>query len=243
MERIILMVIRLLYRVPGWFYKLITWAGNDKHTPQEKHALLQDICVNANRAGRVTVVASGVENIPDTPGFLFTPNHQGFFDALALLPTCPQPVSAVLKQEAANWPLVKQVRLLLNALTLDRASAKDALRVIEEMSSRIQAGENFIIFPEGTRSRNGNVMGEFKGGTFKAAFKAKCPIVPVALIDSYKPFDTHSIKAVTVQIHYLPPIPYEEYQGMRTRELARMVQDRIQAVIEANTGDAAQLGA
>ena len=234
MGRIVLMVLRLIYRVPGWFFRLWTWAGNDKHTPEEKLALLQDICVNANRAGRVNVIVTGQENIPETSGFLITPNHQGFFDMLAMLPSLPHPVSAVLKKEAANWPLVREVRLLVNCLTLDRESPKDAIRVITEMTARIQAGETFIIFPEGTRSRNGNKLGEFKAGTFKSAIRAKCPILPVALIDSYKPFDTKGIQPVTVQVHYLKPIPYEEYQGMKTRELAQMVQTRIEEVIAAN---------
>ena len=52
----------------------------------------------------------------------------------------------------------------------------------------------------------------FKGGSFKAATKSKCPIVPVALIDSFKPFDCNNIKKCTVQIHYLPAIYYDEYK-------------------------------
>lgn len=234
MERIALMVLRLLHRVPAWFYKLITWAKNDKHSLEEKYALLQEICIQANRAGRVKVQVTGLEHIPETSGFLFTPNHQGFFDMLTLIATCPQPLSAVLKQEAKNWPLVKQVRLLLNCITLDRTSPKDALRVITEMSERIKAGENFVIFPEGTRSRNGNAMNEFKAGTFKSAFMAKCTIVPVALIDCFQPFDRKGIQPVTVQIHYLKPIPYEEYQGMRTKELAQLVQQRIQDAMDTH---------
>ena len=78
------------------------------------------------------------------------------------------------------------------------------------------------------------MIGEFKGGTFKSALRSRCPIVPVALIDCFKPFDTHTIRPVTVQIHYLPPIPWEEYQGMRTKEIARMVRERIEAVVQEN---------
>lgn len=235
MERILMMVLRLFPHVPGWAFKIWTWAGNDRHSLEEKYALLQHVTRKACRAGRVTLDVHGLENIPEQSGFIFFPNHQGFFDGLTFLATCPQPFSVVMKKETANWILVKQVRLLLNALLLDRSSVKDAVRVIGEMSERVKNGENFIIFPEGTRSRNGNVMGEFKGGSFKSAVGARCPIVPVALIDCFKPFDTHSIKPVTVQIHYLPPIPYEEYQGMRTKEIARMVQGQIEAVIQANT--------
>ena len=91
---------------------------------------------------------------------------------------------------------------------------------------------NYTIFPEGTRSKNGNRVGEFKGGSFKAATKVKCPIVPVALIDSFKPFDSHSLKPVEVQVHYLKPLYYDEYKDMKTTEIAEEVQKRIEKVIE-----------
>ena len=232
MERILLMVLRLLPRVPAWAFKVWTWPHSDKHSAGEKYALLQHITRQACRAGRVTLDVHGLENIPSRSGFIFFPNHQGFFDGLTFLATCPQPFSVVMKKETANWILVKQVRLLLHAILLDRSDIKNAVEVIGEMTERVKDGENFLIFPEGTRSRRGNEIGEFKGGTFKSALRSHCPIVPVALIDSFKPFDTHSIRPVTVQIHYLPPIPYEEYQGMRTKEIARMVRGRIEETIE-----------
>lgn len=72
---------------------------------------------------------------------------------------------------------------------------------------------------------DGNKLLEFKGGSFKAATKAKCPIIPIALIDSFKPFDTNSIAPVTVQVHFLEPIYYEEYQNMKTTEIAKEVKE------------------
>lgn len=89
-------------------------------------------------------------------------------------------------------------------------------------------GENCIIFAEGTRSGNGNQLLEFKGGSFKAAVKAKCPVVPVALIDAYKPFDRNVPGFITVQVHILKPIYYEEYAGKKTTEIAQMVKSRIE---------------
>ena len=77
-------------------------------------------------------------------------------------------------------------------------------------------------------------MGTFKGGSFKAATKARCPIVPVALIDSFKPFDTNTIKPVTVQVHFLEPLLYDDYKDMKTTEIAALVEERIQNVIDAN---------
>ena len=98
----------------------------------------------------------------------------------------------------------------------------------------MKKGRNYLIFAEGTRSKNGNAVGTFKGGSFKSATKAQCPIVPVALIDSFKPFDTNSAKPVTVQVHFLKPLEYEEYKDMKTTEIASLVQERIQKTINEN---------
>ena len=95
--------------------------------------------------------------------------------------------------------------------------------------------ENFdMYYAEGTRSKNGNEVQDFKGGSFKAATKAKCPIVPVALIDSFKPFDTNTISPVTVQVHFLEPLLYEDYKDMKTSEIAHIVKNRIKKAIERN---------
>ena len=88
------------------------------------------------------------------------------------------------------------------------------------------------IFPEGTRSRMGYKLLEFKGGSFKSAVRAKCPIVPCALIDSFKPFDENSIKPVTVRLIYMPPMYYEEYKGMKTVDIADEVKRRIENTIK-----------
>lgn len=126
---------------------------------------------------------------------------------------------------------MKQVFACLEAIPIDRKDPRQGMRVIQQVANEAAAGKNFIIFAEGTRSKNGNTLLPFKGGSFKSAMKARCPVVPVALIDSYRAFDTGSIAKQKVQVHFLEPIPYEEYQGMKTVELAAMVKERIEAKI------------
>jgi 1-acyl-sn-glycerol-3-phosphate acyltransferase len=75
-------------------------------------------------------------------------------------------------------------------------------------------------------------MGEFHGGSFRAAMKAKCPIVPVAFIDSFKVLDQKGSAPVSVKMHYLTPIPYEEYANLKTVELAALVKERIAKAME-----------
>ena len=81
----------------------------------------------------------------------------------------------------------------MKAYMIDREDVRQAMQVIINVTKEVKKGRNYLIFAEGTRSKNGNHVGTFKGGSFKSATKAQCPIVPVALVDSFKPFDTNTI--------------------------------------------------
>lgn len=235
MRRIIMMVIRNIFLVPVMWIRLNYYASHvDKYTDEEHYKLLKFIDHRANKCGNVYIDAHGVENIPKENGFMFFPNHQGLYDVLAIMEACPVPFSVVAKKEVADIPFLKQVFVCLRAYMLDRDDVRQAMQVIMNVSNEVKNGRNYLIFPEGTRSKNGNQIGEFKGGSFKAATKAKCPIVPVAMIDSFKPFDTKSIRQVTVQVHFLKPLYYEEYKDMKTTEIASVVHDRIQKTINEN---------
>ena len=188
----------------------------------------------ANRAGRVTIESYGVENIPKENGFIFFPNHQGMFDALVFLESCPVPFSVVYKKEVSNVILLKQVFRALHAIAIDREDIKQSLQVINQMTEEVKQGRNFLIFPEGTRSRQGNQVQDFKGGSFKAATRARCPIIPVALINCFVPFDSKTTEHVNVQVHFLEPLLYEEYKDMKTTEIAAIVRERIQHTINEN---------
>ena len=235
MERIILMVLRLLYKVPGWWIKVCRYGKDEnfeKYDEEQRYALLQEVTTRANRAGRVTVECYGRENLPKENGYILFPNHQGLFDTLLFFETHGRFLSFVMKKEVANALLVKQIGRMVRAKAMDRSDVRQSMTVIKEVSEEVKKGRNYIIFPEGTRSREGNKLLNFKGGAFKWAVYAKCPMVPVAIIDSYKAFDIHSIKKMTAQIHYLEPLTYEQYKGMKTVEIAAIVKSRIEAEIE-----------
>lgn len=227
-----MMVFRNLFLVPYMWIRLCYHASHvDKYKEEQHYGLLKYITHRANKGGNVTIDAYGVENIPDENGFMFFPNHQGLYDVLAILDVCPKPFSVVAKKEIANIQFLKQVFACMKAYMIDRDDIKQSLQVIINVTNEVKKGRNYLIFPEGTRSKNGNELLEFKGGSFKAATKAKCPIVPVALIDSFKPFDTNTTSQVTVQVHFLKPLYYEDYKDMNTKEIAALVRERIQNTI------------
>lgn len=233
--RIALMVVRLILKAPYYFFQ-IWWCGRSKKvTLEEAYAVVKKVTKNANRAGRVTIESHGLENIPAEDGFMFFPNHQGLFDVLVFLESCPRPFGFVIKKEASNIILLKQVMEALRSYAMDREDIKQSMQVIMNVAREVSEGRNFLIFAEGTRSKNGNQLLDFKGGSFKSATKAKCPIVPCALIDSFVPFDENSIRPVTVKVIYLPPMYYEEYKDMKTVDIAAEVKRRIEQAIAEYT--------
>ena len=234
MRRIALMVFRLLYKAFYYFYHICKCASREDISYEEGFRWIKRTTILVNRAGRVKIEAHGLENLPEKDGFIMFPNHQGLFDVLVFFESCPRPFAFVIKKEAANIILLKQVREALGSLVMDREDIRQSMKVIQTMAEEVKKGRNFLIFPEGTRSRQGNHTLEFKGGTFKSAVKAKCPIVPCALIDSFIPFDEKSIRPITVHLYYLKPLYYEEYQNMKTTEIAEEVKRRIDEQIEAH---------
>lgn len=235
MKRILMMVFRNILLVPYMWIKLCYHASHvDKYTEEEHYKMIRYITYRANKGGNVIIDVHGQENIPKENGFMFFPNHQGMYDVLAIIDACPKPFSVVAKKEVANVPFLKQVFACMKAYMLDREDVRQAMEVIINVTKEVKKGRNYLIFAEGTRSKKGNQIQDFKGGSFKSATKARCPIVPVALIDSFKPFDTNSITPVTVQVHFLEPLLYEEYKDMKTNEIAETVKERIQNKINEN---------
>lgn len=235
MKRIAMMVGRLGFKavylfIVLWYYSIKKVKDYDRN-----FAWAKKTTIAANRAGKVTIEAHGIEKLPKENGFILFPNHQGLYDVLAFLESCPYPFAFVIKKEASNIILLKQVMNALGSLSIDREDIRQSMEVINTMAEQVKSGRNFLIFAEGTRSKQGNQPGEFKGGSFKSAQKAKCPIVPCAIIDAFVPFDEKHARPVTVKLFYLDPIPYEEYRNMKTVEIAAEVKRRIEETIRANT--------
>jgi len=234
MNRIVTMVLKNLWIVPGAWLKLCRYAKHpEAYSEEEKYRHIQFILRRAIRGGNIDLQVSGVENIPKEGGFMLYSNHQGMFDVLAIAATCDPPIGAVLKKELYNIPFLHQIALCTKSFAMDREDVRQSLTVIQNVIQEVKAGRSYLIFPEGTRSKLGNQMMDFHSGSFRCATKSKCPIVPIALIDCFKVLDQKGSKPVAVQIHYLPPIPYEEYQGMNTTQVAALVRGRIEEKMNA----------
>ena len=238
MNRIVMMVLKNIHVAPWGYWKLCHYAKHtEKYSLQEQWDHIHWLMGRAIQGGNVELVVTGLENLPEEDGFMLYSNHQGLFDVVAIAASCERKLGCVFKKELTNVPLLKQILTCTRSYAMDREDVRQSLEVIQNVTREVQQGRNYVIFPEGTRSKLGNRMLEFHGGSFRCAVKAKCPIVPIAVIDSFKVLDEKGSKPVKVQLHYLDPIPYEEFQGMKAAEVAQLVKDRIQAAIDQYTAE------
>ena len=220
-----------MYMIPRMGHK----ARSGKVTEEKRYAYARLTVNRMIRSGHIKTLGYGMENLPKEGGYVMFPNHQGKYDALGIIATHEQPCSVVIDDAKSHVILTTQFINLLHGKRLIKDDMRQTVRLISEVAEEVAAGRRYIIFPEGGYFHNHNEVREFKPGCFKSAMKAKAPIVPVVLIDSYKVFEVWSLKPVTTQVHYLPAITYEEYKGMSTLEVSDMVHERIKSHIEKVT--------
>lgn len=227
MKRFISVVLKMFFRIPGMLRRIYKTTD-----PKKSYELLKKICLDIMKSGNVNIVFNGVSNLPSKSGYLITPNHQGRFDPVALICGSDEPLRFVLKKELMKNKIVKKVSERCRFWPMDRGNIRQSLEVILNVAKALKEKDNCVIFPEGTRSKKGNELLDFKGGSFKAATKAKAPIVPVCIEDSYKVFDSNTKGKIVVRVSYLKPLYYENYKDMTTNEIAALVKNMIQKELE-----------
>jgi 1-acyl-sn-glycerol-3-phosphate acyltransferase len=233
MNRIALIVTKNLFTVIGAYIKLKKFARRpDQYSREEVWDYIRGVLDKVMGTANVELTVTGLEHIPQEDGFMLYGNHQGMFDVVAIASTCANPVSFVYKQELKNIPLLKQLFAVTESYALDRSDARQGIAVIQAVTKQVECGRNYVIFPEGTRSKTGNRMNEWHAGSFRCALKSKCPIVPIAFVDCYKVFDQKGSRKVSAQIHYLRPVTYEEYKDLKTAEIAQLVKARVQQALD-----------
>ncbi|MCI9417792.1 MAG: 1-acyl-sn-glycerol-3-phosphate acyltransferase [Eubacterium sp.] len=235
MLRFLYVIIMNLFRAPYIIPKMRREAEHpERYTEEERYNLARHVIRLMKLSGKVHTKAYGTENLPKEGGYIMYPNHQGKYDALGIIHTHKLPCSVVMDKQKSNSILVKEFVDLIQGKRLEKDNVRQALTIINEVAKDVADGKRYILFPEGGYEfNNKNTVNAFKAGSFKSAIKAKAPIVPVALIDSYKIFNSFHFGKITTQVHYLEPIYYEEYHTMKSNEIALLVQNRIQKKIDA----------
>ena len=227
--KVILWNLPRAYMIPRMAYRA---RHGEKYSEEECYRYAQLAIRRMMRAGHISTQKYGTEHLPEEGGYMMFPNHQGKYDALGIMYAHEKPCSVVIDDARSHGILVKQFIDLIHGKRLVKDDPRQSVKIIRELTEDTKKGRRFIIFPEGGYHKNHNAVGEFKAGSFKSAVKAKVPIIPVALVDSYRAFEEWSLRPVVTQVHFLKAIPYDEYKNMSTAQIAVMVRDRIVSTIQ-----------
>lgn len=185
--------------------------------------ILKWLCI----AFRVRFDINGLENIPKDQKYVLTPNHLSLFDAITMIMVSKRPITFVAKKETRNMPVVGMILEVIGGFFLDRKDVRRSLKMMKDIEDYINEHPEvgFVIFPEGTRSKDVNMMpGEFKGGSYKVAYKTEATVVPLTLYGTKKPLGFNEYLFHKIKVEIGTPIPYEEYKDLTTIELAKKCQ-------------------
>ena len=178
---------------------------------------------------QVEFIVEGKENIPLDEPIIYTPNHAGLFDIPAVIVSAPAVPIFMAKKEIASIPIVKDWMWVMDCVFVDRKNKSKARSSLHDAIEMVKKGRSIVVFPEGTRSKNGE-LGKFKGGAMKIAMETGAKIVPVYLEGTRACFEeTGNITSGTVKVKFLETIVT---QGLTKEEFFEMP-DKLRGIIQA----------
>ncbi|MBO7236216.1 MAG: 1-acyl-sn-glycerol-3-phosphate acyltransferase [Alistipes sp.] len=168
----------------------------------------------------------GVENIDTKQAYVVVLNHQSMVDILSIY-NLPLVFKWVSKKEVYRIPLVGRLLLMHGDIVINRASAKEAMQLVHSKGKEwLKKGASVSIFPEGTRSKDGQIH-NFKAGAFILAKDAGVPILPIVLDGTdkliRKGWMINWRNRITIKV--LPPISAEEVQNRDIKDVMAQVKE------------------
>jgi len=132
------------------------------------------------KSSGVRVALSGRDHIEEGRPHVLMANHQGAFDIFALLAYLPVNFKWVAREEIFRIPILGWAMAAAGYISIDRKGKKKAMESVERAVAKIRDGASVLVFPEGTRSPDGEIH-PFKRGGFTLAVKAGVPIIPISI--------------------------------------------------------------
>lgn len=165
--------------------------------------------------------------------YIVMANHASMIDIWAVFLAVPIPLRFIAKKQLGAIPLLGWAMRAGRFIFIDRQNAASARRSIEEAARRIKSGQSVVIFPEGTRTRDGR-LNPFKKGGFHLALDSGADIVPVAIHGSraLMPRGSALIRSGTVRVEIGAPIATTGLQPADREALATRVRNEIAAMLD-----------
>ncbi len=136
----------------------------------------------------------GLENIDRNHSYIVVSNHQSYFDIPVILGYIPLSVRMLAKKELFRIPIFGWAIYIAGHISLDRGKGKKAIVSLKKAAEKIKKKKfSIVVYPEGTRSHDGEVK-RFKKGAFRLAIESKLPVLPVSIIGSKRVMSKHSFR-------------------------------------------------
>ena len=192
-----------------------------------RHWLIREIARFCNFWLGVRYHVEGLERIPKDRPFVIYTNHQGFLDMFIFFVVLKDyPHASLYKDSHDRNPLIGGIAKALGGMGLDRENDFKAAETIIKVIKEVKSGVNFMIYPEGTRSRGPNLL-PFRAGSFKVAQKAQANLIVLALDGSYKV--ARRMPLITrVYVKVVDCLSPEFINSMKTHELSDLLHQKIE---------------
>jgi len=180
------------------------------------------------KACGVKVEVKGTEHVNRDLPCIYMSNHQSYFDIFTLLVGLPADFKFLMKKSLMKIPLLSTTMRRAGYLSVDRRDTKNAIISMDAAAEKIRNGASILVFPEGTRSKDGHIQ-NFKKGGFHTALKAGCDIIPIAILNSRDivPKGSLRIKKGTIKMSIGRPIPVKDYSKGNINELIKRTREAI----------------
>ncbi|XP_057726163.1 1-acyl-sn-glycerol-3-phosphate acyltransferase-like isoform X2 [Arachis stenosperma] len=158
---------------------------------------------------------------------IYISNHASPIDIFLIMWLTPTGTVGIAKKEIVWYPLFGQLYVLANHLRIDRSNPTSAIESMKEAARAVVRNNlSLIIFPEGTRSKNGRLL-PFKKGFVHLALQTRLPIVPMVLTGTHQAWRKGSlhVRPTPLAVKYLPPISTENWKAEKIDDYVKMVHD------------------
>jgi 1-acyl-sn-glycerol-3-phosphate acyltransferase len=179
---------------------------------------------------------SGLDRFDPRRPYIFMPNHASFLDGPLVMLAIPGAARVILKKSILRVPILGQAMRYVGFVPVDRKGAEGGKRSIARAAALVrERGYSFLIFPEGTRSRDGSLQ-PFRRGGFFLALAGGAPIVPVSIRGTFElmPKGRRSARRGKVDMVFHPPVPVA---GLTPETMGRLM-DEVRGAILSEMGRA-----
>ena len=218
--------------IKDYFSWILPNAHNPRKMPMSiKFMKLKNLILKVNKNLKLDFHVFGIENTQIDGFGCFTPNHQGAYDPVAVACTLKKPTTFISKDDNKKLPFIGKIIYAMEGIFLNRKDLRDSLLVMQKMENDLaEQNKNWIIFPEGTRVNDvRDDLLEFHKGAYKAAMKAKAPIIPTALYGTHLALSNKvKLRKYPIYVSYLKPLYVDDYKDMTVEEVTALCRSAIQ---------------